>query len=251
MKSYSEIRKICEKNSRISERVVDDFLIGYAAGHHNLEKKMNQQFTRYHHVVSRFEKGTVNMLKSQFIAHRIFREEGLIGKLLKLPALQRFRGEERDYLLQQAEVPWRFSFSVIRESPSEDFFRMKDIFSGEEYLLFSPGIAQLNFTGNHLLWFNLMAEHDLEMLNTAELKKSFTTGFDSGVYRFTHNKWGEYPHFAQAYFDEKLKLILFTAMTDREKLDKEQSEAIKKSGIRFRGRGKWPLLEDIDPGYIP
>ena len=290
MNNYSEIRRACEKNGRISERVVDEFLISYAARYHNLEKKMNQQFARYRHVTSRFETGTVNMLKSQFIAHRIFREEGLIGKLMKLPAMERFRGEERDYLLQQAEVPWRFSFSVILEAPSEDFFRMKDIFSGEEYLLFSPGTSQMNSQGPPLLWFNLigfngscwqsygpigayysfqpgdiwffatelnpeiedeaevssdiennplpymmlhsgaaypltfhkkdqvvylMAEHDLEMLNTAELKKSFTTAFDSGVYRFTLNKWGEHPHFAQAYFDENLKLILFIAMTDR------------------------------------
>jgi hypothetical protein len=35
-----------------------------------------------------------------------------------------------------------------------------------------------------------MAEHDLESLDTAGLKTSFTSEFEDGVYRFTHGKWG-------------------------------------------------------------
>ncbi len=64
MKTFDELRKICEHNSRISERVVDDFLIGYAARHHNLEKNMNQQFGKYRHVYSKFQQGWVEMLKN-------------------------------------------------------------------------------------------------------------------------------------------------------------------------------------------
>jgi hypothetical protein len=61
----------------------------------------------------------------------------------------------------------------------------------------------------------MMAEYDLDKLDTAALKKDFKTEYNSGVYRFTHKKWGEPPYVAQAYFDENLKLILFTAMTTR------------------------------------
>ena len=144
MTDYKKIRNICEHNSRITERVVDDFLLAYAARHHGLEKKMNVQFDRYRHVTSKFERATVQMFKSQFIIHRVFRKGGLIGKFMRNPALERFKGEERDFLEQQASVPWRFSFTEIVEEPAKDFFRMRDVFSGDEYLLFSPSTTALN-----------------------------------------------------------------------------------------------------------
>jgi hypothetical protein len=59
MKPYNEIRRVCEKNSRMS---------------------------------GKFDKGTVNMMKSQYIAHRIFRKGGMIGKIMNNPALKRFEG---------------------------------------------------------------------------------------------------------------------------------------------------------------
>ena len=290
MTDYKKILKICEHNSRISERVVDEFLLTYAARHHGLEKKMNGQFDRYSHVTSKFEKANVQMFKSQFLIHRVFREGGLIGKFMRNPALERFKGEERDFLEQQVRVPWRFSFTEIVEEPEKDFFRMRDVFSGDEYLLFSPSTTSLKASSNPLLWFNLigfngscwqsygpigafnsfgpddiffyaterkpgieeaeelcldiednplpyillhsgaayprtfnkkdemlflMAEHDLESLDTAGMKKNFKSEYDDGVYRLTHQTMGEHPHFAQAYYDEGEQLLLFSAMTRR------------------------------------
>ena len=289
MKNYDTIRKLCEKNSRIAAKVVDGFLLGFAASHHGLEGKMNKQFARFRHIISKFESGSAEYMKSQFIAHRIFREDGLIGKFLNNPALKRFGEEEIDYLLKQAEQPWRFSFSVILDEPEKDFFQMQDIFSGEEFLLFSPGATELKASGSPLLWFNLigfngscwqsygpigaynsfrsddiyffatelrpgleddeeivqeieknplpfmmllsgaalprsfhkeeeilymMAEYDMELLNTAQLRKSFKTEYNEGVYRFVPEKWEAPPHLSQAYYDENLKMILFTALTE-------------------------------------
>ncbi|MCD4709613.1 MAG: hypothetical protein K8R52_02105 [Bacteroidales bacterium] len=156
MKSYDELRKICERTSRISGRVVDDYLIHYAAGHRGLEKKMEQQFDRYRHVGRKMGKEVVNMLKSQYLAHKIFRQEGLLGRFLKHPALDRFTGEERDYLMQQHKLPWRFSFSVIVDQPAEDFFMMQDVFTGKQFLLFSPGVSNIMASGSPILWFNLI-----------------------------------------------------------------------------------------------
>ncbi len=290
MRPYNEIRKVCEKNSRISEKLVDGFLIGYAARHQGLEKKMNLQFARYRHVTRKFEKEAVNYMKSQFIAHRIFKQGGLIRKFMNNPALNQFKGEERDYLEQQAAMPWRFSFSVITGEPEDEFFMMEDIFTESGYLVFSPGISQLRASGSPILWLNLlgfngscwqsfgpigafdsfrsddiyffateldpeigdeadvaahiesnplpymmllssaayprtfhkteemrymMAEYDLDTLDTTALKKSFKAEYDSGVYRLSPKVWGDPPHVAQLYFDEKEKLALFTAMTGR------------------------------------
>ncbi len=290
MKDFKAIRATCEENSRISSTVIDEFLVGYAAGHHSLERKMNQQFAVFKHVTRKFDKEWVGLLKGQYIVHRIFRKDGLINKFLNHPALRRLNREEMDYLEQQAKQPWRFSFSVIIEKPAEDFYIMEDVFAGEQFTLFSPGITKLVQEQHPILWFNLigfngmcwqssgpigaykgfepddifffatelrpgiddeaeilediennpipymmllsganypltfhkkdqmvqvMSEFDLDEINTKELRKSFKTEYSNGVYRFTLNEWGEYPHFANAYFDERKKIIVLSAMTDR------------------------------------
>lgn len=286
---YESLRLHCERNSRISERVLDDFLLAFTAKHHGLGKKMLRHFATYRDVTSLLEKADVEMLESQFIIHKVFREGGLIEKFLRHPALDYFQGEERDFLIRGLEVPWRFSFAQIKGEPAEDFFLMEDVFSGEEYLLYSPGMTRIKAMNNILLWFNLagfngscwqsygpiaayqcfgpgdvfffateknseiedeaeictdveadplpymllisgaayprtfheedeviylMAEYDLESLDSAGLKKSFKSEFDSGVYRFSSDTSGLHPHFAQVYFDENEKILLFTAMTE-------------------------------------
>jgi hypothetical protein len=156
MKSYDELRQICERTSRISERVVDDFLIAYAAGHRGLEKRMDLQFDRFRHVGKQLGKKAVNMLKSQYLAHKVFRQEGLLARFIKHPALDRFTGEERAYLLQQQEQPWQFSFSVIIDRPAADFFMMEDVFSEKQFLLYSPGVSNIMLSTKPVLWFNLI-----------------------------------------------------------------------------------------------
>jgi len=156
MKTYDELRAICKRNSRISERVVDDFLISYAAGHQGLEKKMEREFDRFRHVGKQMGKENINMLKTQYLAHKVFRQEGLLGKFLKHPALDRFKGEERDYLAQALKLPWRFCFSVIVDEPASDFYVMEDVFSGKKYLLFSPGVSDIRDKASPVLWFNLI-----------------------------------------------------------------------------------------------
>jgi hypothetical protein len=44
---------------------------------------------------------------------------------------------------------------------------------------------------------------------------------------------------------------MMISFTDREDLDKENLGAIRKSGFRFRGKGNWPQITDIEPGFVP
>jgi hypothetical protein len=60
----------------------------------------------------------------------------------------------------------------------------------------------------------VLAEYDLDTINTKDLTKSFKAEYNKGVYRLSLNNWSDLPHFSQAYFDEKKKFILLTAMTD-------------------------------------
>lgn len=306
MQDYKSIRSICEKNSRISKKVVDEFLIYYAAGRNNLEMNMTKKFDQYKHVKRELKPEWVNMLQAQYLAHEIFKKDGLIKKLLNHAELQRLTKEERNFLELHAKTPWKFSFSLIIDNPAPDFFIMEDILLYEQFTLFSPGITNLINEQNPILWLNLvgyngacwqsygpigayrafesddiyffatelnpeivdeqdviidiknnpvpymmllsganypltyhkkdqmvlvMSEFDLEKINSKDLKNSFKTEYNEGVYRFTHKEWGEHPHFSTFFFDEQRKIILLQAMTDRGY--RELVTTINKYGFTF------------------
>lgn len=50
MKDFKKIRLICDDNTKISEKLIDKFLLYYAAGRNNLEHDMNQRFMAYRHL---------------------------------------------------------------------------------------------------------------------------------------------------------------------------------------------------------
>ena len=290
MKNYDAIRSICDENNRISRKVIDEFLIYYAASRNNLEHKMQKEFNSYKHVTSELKNEFVNMFKAQYLAHSIFKKDGSLKRLIKHAELQRLTNEEMNFLKKHAEYPWQFSFSVIADNPSKDFYIMEDVFSYEKHLLFSPGVSDILSERPGLLWFNLIgyngacwqsygpigsynsfdpddifffatelspdnddeesiladiknnplpymllftgsnypltvfkkdqvvhviSEFNVEDLDTKALRESFTSEYNSGVYRFTLKDWGEHPHFSTAFFDEKEKRLVLSAMTDR------------------------------------
>ncbi len=290
MSDFKTIKNICEENRKISARVVDGFLINYAAERSNLEKDMNQQFASLKHITQKLQVEWVNMLKSQYICHEIFKSGGLIKNYLNHPALKKLRIEESKYLKFQAENPWRFCFSIIKSNPAENFYIMEDVFSGEEFLIYSPGITVTLKSQSAILWFNLigfngrcwqsygpigaynsfepddiyffatelrpdieneeellenlesnplpymmllcganypliankndrmlhvMAEYEIENLDTKRISSGFKTEYNKGIYRLSLNKWSEQPHFAQAFYNEENNLITLSSMTDR------------------------------------
>ena len=156
IKDFKAIRAACDANSRISGKVIDEFLIGFAAGQQRLENVLEKQFALFKHVSRKFDKEWVGLLQAQYISHRIFRKDGLINRFLSHPALRNLKREEINFLEKQAKQPWRFSFSMISKVPAEDFYIMEDVFSGEQCLLFSPGITQLSQKEHPILWFNLI-----------------------------------------------------------------------------------------------
>jgi hypothetical protein len=62
---------------------------------------------------------------------------------------------------------------------------------------------------------HVLAEYDIENLDTKSLTAGFKTEYNKGIYRLSLKKWSEHPHFAQAYYDEKNKIITLSSMTDR------------------------------------
>lgn len=157
MTSLEEKKDLCQRTSAISNRVVDGFLLYYAANRERLEPEMKRLFSRYRRVTASLPPGAVNFMKAQYIAHRIFMNGGLIRGYLNAPEIKRLPEEDRAYLSQQAEHPWRFSFGEVRLTHAHDFFSVDDVFTGENLLIYSPGMTStLRETGVRL-WFNLLA----------------------------------------------------------------------------------------------
>ena len=63
---------------------------------------------------------------------------------------------ERRFLEFQAENPWRFSYSIIKKRQAANFFLMEDVFSNEEFLLYSPSVEFIQKDKPVVLWFNLI-----------------------------------------------------------------------------------------------
>ena len=157
MTDLNQILTVCEETSSITTAVVDEFLIYYAADRYNLITEMDRKFAAYRHITKEFPQEWENRLKAQYIAHRIFRNEGLINKMLNHSALKRFNNKETEFLKFQTENPWRFCFSTIIESLDKDFYLMADVFRDEAFLLYSPGITATLESQPAILWLNMIA----------------------------------------------------------------------------------------------
>ena len=156
MINYDAIKTHCSRINQLSSDVIDDFLIPYAAQQDNLEREAKKQLARYRHVQSDLPQSWSNMIVSQYIAHKIFEEGGLIHRYINHSALNHMRDKELEYLKEQATRPWRFSFAIIADRPARDFFEMVDVFTGESYLLYSTGLTKYMSSQNVVLCFNLI-----------------------------------------------------------------------------------------------
>lgn len=137
--------------------MIDEFLLYYAADRYNLDSEMKKQFSRYRHFTRKAPDEWINRMKGQYIAHRIFKEDGLINKLINHSGLSHLDEDEMEFLRHNQKHPWRFSFSVIMERPAKDFFRMMDVFTQEQFLLYSPGTSQVLEDRQPILWLNLLS----------------------------------------------------------------------------------------------
>jgi hypothetical protein len=119
------------------------------------------------------------------------------------------------------------------------FLAAKQIYDLEPWKsLYETDIFGVKMPGSGLTWFiSVMGIHG-EFTAIAAYKGYY------GLFRFNElqEREGSLP-------DTSLFTIphLLISFTDREDLDKEDLEAIKKSGVNFRGRGQWPKIEEIIP----
>lgn len=156
MTDFKKILKVCRQDSLFTRDVIDNKLISYAASHDNLEREVIKRLSPYRHITNKVGKNWTEMIMSQYIAHRIFRQGGFIRKYINHSEMKSLTSEEFHFIHRQIKVPWSFSFSFILNRPEKYFFKMQDVLLGQSYLLYSPGLEDILSKEQALMFFNLI-----------------------------------------------------------------------------------------------
>jgi hypothetical protein len=158
-KDFDSIRNTCRLNSEISADLIDTKLIYYADLKENLGKEITKKLKKYQHITSDWPDSHINFIISQLIAHRIFKENGLIHKYIHHAFVKSLSADQQTFLKLQQKIAWRYTFSKVIANPAQDFYEMEDVFSEENYLLYSPGINKSLKEVNPNMWLLLIGSN--------------------------------------------------------------------------------------------
>jgi hypothetical protein len=290
MESFQHFHQAVQRQKAMTGTVVDEFLIYYAAQKDKLDREADLRTQPFRHIVRNLAPDWPGRFKAQYIAHRIFKNDGLINKYIRHAALKSLGQSQREFLEQQMRQPWQYSFSMITDNPAKHVYKMVDVFRDSEFYLYSPGVTATLQDQTVYMWFNLIGFNgecwetfgpingyktfdeddifffatelnsriqseedllndvernptpyamlssgsqlpaimkeqcemihlagwlDLENFGTDRLDDGFETAYNEGVYKLTLRQWGDFPHYAVAYYDEEEKALMLTALTDK------------------------------------
>jgi len=158
MLDFKRIISVCENISRISESLVDNFLLYYIGEKEGRSKRIGHQLLGFKHILSKMEESWIRMIVSQLLAYDLFKSSGYTSKILYHADVKKRSPEDLDYLKFQIEYPWRYAFCSIEKYCLHDMYEMRDVLSQETFLLYSPGISQTNIEAGYELplWFLLI-----------------------------------------------------------------------------------------------
>jgi hypothetical protein len=159
MPDFSDFEKTACAQKDLVRGLVDDFLIYHAAATSGVGNEFDGQLRRFQAPLQKLPSDWYVVAKSQYIAHRVFRAGGLVRNYIRQPALQSRSAAELAYLQQQIECPWRFSFVVLKDNPAPHVYRMEDVFRGDSYDIFSPGMTSRLSEQSARLWFFLIGSN--------------------------------------------------------------------------------------------
>lgn len=154
---FASIEKHCKQNSILSKEILDAYLLYYAVEKENLDKIFDQQIAKYNKITSSWDKSAINFFKTQFILSQVLKKNGFLKKFMTHSEIKILPGYQKEFLSKQLLTPWRHCFSWILRNPHPNFFEMMDSFTGEEYLLYSPGMQNTLKDDQASLWFNFIS----------------------------------------------------------------------------------------------
>ncbi|MBT0813110.1 hypothetical protein KIH41_17610 [Litoribacter ruber] len=153
---FNQLEKFCVDHSRKGEEILE-WIMYYGAGKDRLDKQFDQQAKPFKHVLRELAPATFRELKAQFITFKILKENGLIHKYLNHSSVKNRAPHDYSYLQKAAQKPYRFAFLLAKDNPAPNFFNMQDVFTGEELLMYSPGVAQ--DYGDALMFYCMVSDN--------------------------------------------------------------------------------------------
>ena len=158
MEDFKTLIEVCDKWSRETDALLDD-LMYYGAESDKLEDRFEKQLKKYKEQVPKFDQSQWGSFTAQYFIHLILGEKGLINKYAKRAYFRGLPPRDKDYLSFWIDHPWCYSFSKIEERLHPRFFKMKDVFTQQSYLLYSPGMESVLSEHPVNLWLNLVASN--------------------------------------------------------------------------------------------
>lgn len=158
-KSYAQIRKNALDSRGLKYDVLDEYLIPYLVNIKKYEESLFSALRVYRDVMDNLPQETQTNLVAQYFAFRLFQKDGLIHKIRNHSQIKNAPSDVVEFIGWYMAHPWRLVFMVIEGNPVAQFYEMRDVLSGEQYLVFSAGIGyEIEVESNTLiftlLWYN-------------------------------------------------------------------------------------------------
>lgn len=152
-----QIIEHCEKYSALQKRVFDNFLLEFVASKEGFSRMIFDLENKYKHVLREMPDRFKGLIAAQLIGGKIFQKHGLLSKYIAHPVVKQLPEDQLQLLLHYQQNPWKYVFSKIIDHPAKDFFQMLDMFTGEEFLVYSKGIESFYLQAKDALFFNLLS----------------------------------------------------------------------------------------------
>ncbi len=156
-KDYTSIRQHCKRSRDINKKVIDDFLMNFAAHRDKTGSKMSYYYKKYSHIIKKLGEDFFSSVMAEYIVGNALRANGTIHKNLNHPEILSKDKKTIEYINFLSNHPWRYTFAHIVEKPEKEFFFIEDQFLGDELLVYSPGMEKYCNSGHqNSLYFMLI-----------------------------------------------------------------------------------------------
>ncbi len=114
--------------------------MNFIADREKMHQKMRYFEKKYKSAIRKLPQDFFPRAMAEYIIGKTLCADGLIHKYINSSTISGLDKEKRDFIMYQANNPWRYAFARIIDHPEKDFFMMYDEFLRDELLMYSPGI---------------------------------------------------------------------------------------------------------------
>lgn len=137
---YIKLEEFCNIHRLAGDRAID-WIMYYGAEKNKLAKQFDLKEKVLKHVFGKLDPVTLGKIKTQYITFEIFKEDGLIHKYLNHAAVKNLAKKDYEILKEASLFPYKYAFVDVLENPAPDFYKVQNVFTDEEMLVYSPGMT--------------------------------------------------------------------------------------------------------------